>query len=137
MKPGINLVANDTVYVMPHFIHEFGDRFHHMSMVRTCEHDEEGDLIRGTGPSDARFFVHEVLDAWIFYPIQRWMRKWIGDNAVYNTLRLILGIFWGLNCGFPLRDVALYTVWDYRGCAPRAVFKEKEGEWIQSYPNST
>ena len=134
MKPGINWVANDTIYFMPNFIHEFGDDAHHWSMTRTCDFDEDGGPIPGTGPSDLRYFLHDFLDLWVFYPIQHWMRKWIGDNAVYNILRLILGIFWGLNCGFPFRDVTLYTVWDYRGCAPRAVFKKKKGEWIQTYP---
>jgi len=29
--------------------------------------------------------------------------------------------------------VALYTVWDMRGCKPLAVFKKIEGKWEQTY----
>ncbi len=97
------------------FEHEYGDRFHHMSMMRTVELDEDGDFIPFTGPSNWRFVVHEFLDSWVFYPVRDWMSKWIGDNGVYDTLRGVLGFFWGFNCGFPPRDVALYTVWHLRG----------------------
>lgn len=30
------------------------------------------------------------------------------------------------HCGFPARDVALYTVWYLRGCAPVKVWKRQE-----------
>jgi len=109
-------VKEGTIWLEPIFIHDFGDSAHHMSMVRTCEFDEYGAPIRGTGPSNARYLVHEFLDNWIFYPIQEWMSKWIGDNEIYNFLRDVLGFFWGINCGFPLRDIALYFVWVRRGC---------------------
>ncbi len=99
------------------FEHEYGDRFHHMSMMRTCEVDEEyGGYLPGPVPSNGRFAVHEGLDYWIFYPIRDWMSKWIGDNRVYDVLRGVLGFFWGFSCWFPARDVALYTVWHLRGC---------------------
>ena len=102
--------------MMPWFEHEYGDRFHHRSMVRTCEVDEYGGPVRETGPSDGRFRVHKFLDSWFFYPIRDWMSRWIGDNEIYHILRVVLGFFWGFNCGFPARDVALYTVWDLQGC---------------------
>lgn len=105
----------DQVFQIPDFSHEFGDRAHHMSMARTCEKDEDGGLIWGTGPSHRRYVVHEFLDNWVFYPISDWMQKWIGDNSLYSFLRTILGFFWGLSCAFPPRDVALYTIWDLRG----------------------
>jgi len=41
-------------------------------------------------------------------------------------LRLILGFFWGLNCNFPARDVALYTVWDFHGCPAVKVWSLEE-----------
>ncbi len=69
------------------FEHEYGDRFHHMSMMRTVELDEKEDYIRGTGPSARRFRVHKFLDAWFFYPIRDWMSEWVGKNRVYDTLR--------------------------------------------------
>jgi len=94
-----------------------------MSMVRTCEFDEYEAPIRGTGFSNRRFLVHELLDELVFYPIREWLSEWIGDNEVYNVARGILGFFWGLNCGFPARDVALYTVWYFRGCKPIKVWE--------------
>lgn len=136
MKSGINRVGDDLIFIMPRFIHEFGDDVHHWSMARTCEFDEDEGIIPFTGPSHRRYVIHEFLDLWIFYPIQHWMRKWLGENRVFNILRSILGFFWGINCGFPFRDVANYFIWNLRGNPPRAAFKKREGKWIQTYPNS-
>ena len=135
MRPGVNLVADNLVYIMPEFIHEFGDPFHHMSLTRTIKRDEDGDFIRGTGPSDLRVWIHELLDDCFFYPAKKWLSKWMGDNKIGRLFREILGFFWGINCGFPLRDVALYTVWCFRRCAPLAVFEKKKEAWIKTYPD--
>lgn len=96
-----------------------------MSMTRTCVKDEDGAPISG-GPSDLRFWLHELLDDCVFYPIQNWLRHWVGDNKVYNILRTILGFAWGFNCGFPARDVVLHTAWYLRGCPAR---------WVKIAPN--
>ena len=136
MRPGINRVADNLVYIMPDFIHEFGYSAHHLSMIRTCDFDEDGSPISGTGPSNGSYAVHEFLDLWIFYPILHWLNKWIGDNKIYELLRLALGFFWGINCGFPLSDVALYIVWCFRGCAPLAVFEKKKEAWTKTYPDA-
>ena len=137
MRPGINRVADNIVYIMPDFIHEFGDPFHHMSLTRTIKIDENEDFIRGTGPSDLRFWIHELLDDCFFYPAQKWLSKWMGDNKIKRFFREILGFFWGINCGFPLRDVALYIVWCFRCCPPLAVFEKKNDEWKKTYPFNT
>lgn len=134
MRLGINRVAEDLVFVMPDFIHEFGDDAHHMSMVRTCDFDEDGGPIPGTGPSDRRYLIHEFMDDNIFYPIGHLIKEWVGDNKVGTLIREILGFFWGFNCGYPPRDIALYTVWCFRCCPARAVFKRREGKWIKTYP---
>lgn len=140
LKPKKYRVNDDLIFIMPGFIYDFGDRAHHMSMMRTVEREidedgDEADYIPGTGEiSDLRFHIHEVLDYCVFYPIRDWMSKWIGDNEVYNVARGILGFFWGLNCGFPARDVALYTVWYLRGCKPLFVFKNFDGDWRMTYP---
>lgn len=134
MRPGINRVQDNLVFVMPEFIHEIGDPFHHVSMVRTCELDEWGAPLRGTGPSDLRYRVHEFLDDWIFYPIKRRLAKGLGDGRIYERLSSLLGFFWGLNCGFPPRDVARYTVWSLRGCKPLAVFRRRGETWVKTYP---
>ncbi len=134
MRSGPNKVADDLIFWMPEFIHQIGDSCHHMSMRRTCEFTEDSDWIPGTGPSRLRWWLHELLDDYIFYPIQEIIGDWVGDNDVGHLLRQLLGFFWGLNCGFPARDVALYTVWVMRGCKPRAVYRRREGKWQRSYP---
>ena len=135
MKSGINRVSDDTIFIMPNFIHEFGDPFHHMSMMRTVERvdDEDGwgNYVTGTGPSDLRFWIHELLDDCFFYPAQRWLSKWMGDNKIERFFREILGFFWGINCGFPIRDIALYTVWCFRCCPALAVFKKGNEGWLK------
>jgi hypothetical protein len=115
-EPAI-VTLHDGKYLVtyPNFVHEYGDAFHHWSMVRTCIKDEDGTPISG-GPNELQIWLHELLDDVIFYPIQHWLSKWIGDNRVYTVLKTILGIGWGFNCGFPARDIALYTVWYLRGC---------------------
>jgi hypothetical protein len=132
MRPGINWVGDDKVFIMPDFIHEIGDRFHHMSIMRTVELDEEGDFIPGTGPKEWRFKLHEFLDAWFFYPLRDLVEKKHKDSDVYQRFRTILGFFWGLNCGFPFPDVVRYTLWDWRGCPALAVFKRIEGTWTRT-----
>ena len=109
--------AHQMVWLEPVFIHDFGDRYHHMSLMWSVERDEEGEYILGPGlPSNARFVIHELLDDYVFYPIRDWLSNWVGDNEVYSFIRSVLGFFWGFNCGFPSRDVALYLAWDLRGC---------------------
>lgn len=108
------------VFQMPDFIHDFGDSAHHLCPT-------------GLNPSHIRFIFHECLD-WCFYRVQRWLRKWVGDNKVYKGLRSILGFYWGVNCGFPLRDVALYSVWDLRGSKPVTVWEKQDGETRRVYP---
>ena len=131
MKPGINRVSDDTIFIMPSFIHEFGDSCHHMSLTRTISLDHEGTFIRGTGPSNLRFWIHELLDDCVFYPAQKWLSKWMGDNKISQFFREILGFFWGFNCGFPARDIALYTIWCFRCCPALAVFKKGNEGWLK------
>ena len=75
MRTGVNRIGDDLIIIKPYFIHEFGDRFHHMSMIRTCEIDECGELVRGTGPSNGQVEVHEFLDYYFFYPIREGLRR--------------------------------------------------------------
>lgn len=134
MRAGVNRVGDNLVFVMPDFIHEIGSLGHHWSMMRTADRDEEGEIIPFTGPSNWRWVVHEFLDDWIFYPIKRRLAKGLGDGRIYERLSSLLGFFWGLNCGFPPRDVASYTVWSLRGCKPLAVFRRRGGAWMKTYP---
>ena len=133
----IERVYKDEIHVKPSFLHEYGDPVHHWSMVRTCEFDADGSPIRGTGPSNGMYAIHESLDLWVFYPVKYWLSKHFEDSKTYEILRNILGFFWGLNCGFPFRDVTLATLWSFRDCAHKAVFEKKDGKWVNKYPNST
>ena len=134
MKPGMNRVQDNLIFVMPDFIHEFGDRGHHMSMMRTVDYDEEEGYIPGTGPPNWRFEVHEVLDHYIFYPIAKWISKFVGDNDFGQLLRVLLGFFWGLSCAFPARDALRYTIWTLHGCKALAVYRKVAGKWMKTYP---
>lgn len=136
IKPGINKVRDNLVYIGPSFIHDFGDSAHHMSMMRTVEREideygDEADYIPGTGPSNLRFWFHELLDDYFFYSIQRWISHWVGGGKLASLLRDILGFFWGFNCGFPPRDIALYTIWRMRGHKPLAEFRKVGGQWTK------
>jgi len=114
------------IYQMPDFIHDFGDRYHHMSMMRTAKIDEEyGGYLPNEGPANWRLVIHVTLDDLIFYPIRDWLKKHVGDNEVSSVLRSVLGFFWGFNCNFPPRDVVLHTAWELHGCKPIRVWDEK------------
>lgn len=109
-------VAGGRVYqTNPGFLHDIGDDVHHVSMTRTCETDEDGQFIPGTGVSHRRYVIHVFLDDFFFYPFKS--RIMMHDAMPgYTLLSAALGFLWGLNCGFPPRDVALWTVWYLRGC---------------------
>lgn len=161
-------VSNTKIRILPKYVYEFGDPIHHMSMLRTVKIDENDEYIIGTGPSNLRFRIHVILDDLIFYPINNFSKHHIHDAYIrgrktlkqlhgkrrkrmlrlmktswklHRFLRTILGFFWGINCGFPLRDVALYTVWFHRGCDPFAIYERmivKAGckvgrQWIKTY----
>lgn len=51
----------------------------------------------------------------------------IGDACpAYLSLNTFLGIFFGLNCAFPCRDIALYVVWHLGVYKP---FISREERW--------
>lgn len=131
MRPNIRRITENLIFVMPGFIHEFGDDAHHWSMARTCDFDEWGAPVRGTGPSSRRYLVHEFLDLNVFYPIKHFLKDALLEGRLYDVLSVFLGFFWGLNCGFPPRDVARYTVWSFRGCKPLAVFRKRGETWVK------
>jgi len=112
---------NGVVWIEPKFIHSFGDSEHHLSMARK-------------GISDRRYLIHELLDDNIFYPTQRWLMKHISDCnlKLYNMLRIILGFFWGINCGFPVNDVTLYTAWTIRGCGRIMTTRKALTNWVRN-----
>ena len=83
--------------IFPKFIHEIKDKTHSRS----------GGL-------------HKAIDKF-FYKLRWWL---ICHDALplYRILNTGLGFLWGLNCGFPSNDIALWVVWYLRGC---------KGKWIE------
>lgn len=83
--------------IFPNFIHEIKDK----------DHSRPGEL-------------HKTIDK-IFYRFRRWL---ICHDAlpIYGVFNAGLGFLWGLNCGYPLRDIALWIVWYLKGC---------KGEWVE------
>ena len=66
IKPGVNKVRDNLVYIGPSFIHEFGDSAHHMSMMRTVDFslDEYGDEVtKGQKAADLPNFEKYVRAA--------------------------------------------------------------------------
>lgn len=135
-KPSLIHVGKQ-VYVMPGFIHDFGDEGHHASLMRTCPRDQDGDydLRRWRYmPRSWRFDLHEILEQLFLYPFRRWLIDRDG-RSIHILNDSILTFIWGLNCGFPLKDVILYTNWVLHGCKPIQVFeKMKNGKYRQIYP---
>ena len=106
------------IWIEPAFIHDFGDAFHHTSVKEAPEW---------------RYIIHEFLDDYLFYPAQKFLRDHVEDYTynLYNFLRIILGFFWGLNCGFPLRNVVLYTAWCFHGCHRIMLNKKVFKNWLE------
>jgi len=129
----IDWISDKLVIIRPGFIHDFGHGDHHTSLMRTVEVDEDGQYIPWTGENipNWRIEAHEILDCYFFYPVNQWMWDHLGDCRVRSFLRTILGIFWGLNCCFPVKDVLLYTIWRIRGCPPVQTFERLiSGRWL-------
>jgi len=117
--------VGNLVFEMPWFIHEFGDEWHHASLMRKCARDDDGDYVWSTAPRKWRFIIHEFLDLNFFYPFRRWLRE--NDGRKINILDdWLLTPFWGINCGFPFRDVVLYTMWCIHGCPAVKVWKSED-----------
>ena len=110
---------NGVIWLEPKFIQPFGDSEHHLSMARR-------------GISDRRYLIHGLLDDYIFYPTQQWLRNHIGEYNIklYNILRIVLGFFWGINCGFPVRDITLYTAWSCHGCIRVMTSRKALSNWL-------
>lgn len=103
MRPGLNKISDGLYFQMPDFIHKFGPG----------QHSRPGAL-------------HAAIDRplYAYYKIL----NFIGDACpVADLLKVLQIIGFGLNCGFPAKDVALYVVWYLRGCKPVKVWKKSEG----------
>jgi len=111
-------------WLEPTFVHGFGDGGHHMSLMRTITYDEEEGYIPWTGlMSNAAMVVHEVIDHYLLYPVQKMMRHMDG-HWTYGIARTILNAAWGLNCRFPAKDVLQYCIWWIRDGAYKKIKAE-------------
>jgi hypothetical protein len=87
----------ETVILFPDFYHDFGLN---NESEKPSEHTFSGSFLRHRTIERALLKLKELL------------LDVVGDACpAYTILNASLGIFLGLNCGFPKRDVALYFVW--------------------------
>lgn len=96
----------------PDFVHDFG----HDNCAKTLAHHTfKGRWRRHIAVERVLcFFRHNVL------------LEWIGDAfPLHELFDALVGMGFGLNCNFPLRHIALYTVWRLRGMKPMRVKRLK------------
>ena len=87
-------------FFFPDFFHEFRDSNH--ENPDPSEHTFRGSFVRHRA-------VEGVLD-----PVRHIF--FVNDRVpFFNIFDALLGILYGLNCGFPLRDIGRHLVWDLRG----------------------
>lgn len=88
--------TDKTVAVCPDFVHEFGNDNESLSPT---DHTYRGSFLRHIAFEKPLLKLKHLLDN-------------IGDACpTYKWLNAFIGIVLGFNCGFPRRDIALYTLW--------------------------
>lgn len=95
------------VFVMPDFLREFG----HNDTLNPLLHEFEGSFHR-----------HLIIERFLLK-----IRDWLESNDAmpgYTIAQAVLSIFFGFNCSFSSKDIALYIVWYLRRCKPLAVLKK-------------
>jgi len=116
-------VDEKTVLQMPDFIHDFG---HYPDSENPLLH--EGIIYRNHVP--VNFVRHRTVEK-MLYKLRSWLLELDAMPScswpLYTFFHAILTLSFGLNCKFPLKDVALYIFWEVRGCKPVAVFKRSRG----------
>jgi len=70
--------------------------------------------------------VHLELD-FVFIKIQRRLTRH-KKKPWYPPFRAILSFLWGINCGFPFRDIIQFVIWEYRGFPRSLLNSPLEGE---------
>jgi len=75
------------------FIHDFGNWY---------QHNYKGSLNRHLAIEKTLIRFQKIY-------------KFIGDAfPIYDLIYSPMHLFFGLNCNFPLRDIALYIIWDLK-----------------------
>lgn len=99
----------------PPFVHCFG---HDNNCKNTLCHEYRGSFNR-----------HRTVERILVFLRERILLGIIGDAfPLYELLHSFIGIFFGFNCSFPKKDIALYTIWYLKGCKPQSVKEETTGE---------
>lgn len=124
METRLERVHENLVFQMPGFIHDFGyPGHHHCPMVNPRQ---EHTII-----NHVKWRIHEDIEDLLLYPLRQWLKNH-RERQIY-WMDYLLSFLWGFICGFPPRDVALYTLWRIRGSKPVAVWSKKNG-WTRIYP---
>lgn len=97
---------------MPDFIHEFG---HYPDSDNPLLH--EGVKYKNHVPTN--FVRHRAVEK-VLYKLRIWLTN-LDAMVGYKIFDMFLDILFGLNCKFPLKDIALYAVWQLGECKPIAV----------------
>lgn len=104
----VDLGAKGThIFEIPDFVHDFGD---------PTPHTFKGSLGR-----------HITIEK-LLYKIRRWLTY---NDAIpgCGVAELLLDLLFGLNCGFPLKDIGLYLVWTLRA----GFYKEVSALYVESW----
>ena len=103
-------LGNGTVLQMPDFKHDLGDN----DSLYAEDHVFKGSWRRHRGVEIP--LIH----------LRRLIENAIGDayDNLINILDVPIAIVLGLNCNFPLNDVAQFLIWRQKGCKPITVLRK-------------
>jgi len=108
IKPRVTIVdfpsGRKEAWVFPPYVHEYGENH---ALNPLC-HTYRGSFARHWAVEEALLKIKAVFDGMDAMPL-------------YDLFHALIGIPLGFNCGFPQRDIALYVVWNFRGCKPLLV----------------
>lgn len=99
----------DYIFELPFFYHDYSPH--------NCSRLSKDHTFKGT------FSRHVCIES-ILISLRCKFRR-------YLPLDAIIGIFFGLNCNFPLTDVARFFIWQVRGEVPLHFFLlDKNQDWL-------
>ena len=95
---------------LPNFVHNFPGWWTH-----NYECEEAHSVQSG---------LHVEIDFILNYLQARPRHKIRKSKSLSMFLRGFISFMWGLNCGFPPKDVIKYVIWEVRGFPLSSEFKE-------------
>lgn len=110
--------VGETVILFPDFYHGFGlDN----KSPKPCDHTYKGSFLR-----------HRTLER-VLLRMKRILTDVVGDACpVYTYLNAAISIFFGFNCGFPKRDIAMYVAWVLGFYKPSIYHGKRSGIFVIS-----